>query len=84
MARISVVARADGRTVRIHGTLRASDLQRLEHACGPALEQRTPRLEIVIRGPVVTDGAAVAYLAHLHARGVTIRATPDQAPLAAS
>ncbi len=72
MARISVAATNSGRTVRIRGRLEAADLQRLERACGPALEQRAPQLELVLKDGTANDAAASAYLARLRARGAVI------------
>jgi hypothetical protein len=72
MARISVAARTGRRTVTVHGGLRAADLQRLERACGPALEHRVPALVVVMGGARVCDASAEAYLSRLRARGVVI------------
>ena len=72
MARMSVAARTGRRTGTVHGALRAADLQRLERACGPALEHRVPALVVVLDGARVGDAAAEAYLTRLRARGVVI------------
>lgn len=73
MVRISVVERAAGRTITIHGRLAAAHLKRLERACGPALEQRQLQLEIVLRDGEVQDPAARAYLDRLRQRGAAVR-----------
>jgi len=72
MVRISVADGAAGRTVTIRGKLAAADLKRLEHACGPALEQRQLYLQIVLRDGDVKDAAARAYLDRLQLRGARV------------
>jgi hypothetical protein len=72
MAHITVAANNTRRIVTIQGDLKAADLQRLERACGPALEQQRPELELVIRNGVIADSAAQAYVARLQARGVVL------------
>jgi hypothetical protein len=73
MAHISVTAKNSRRIVTVQGDLTAADLQRLERACGPALERQSPELELVIRNGVIGDSAAQAYVARLRARGVVVQ-----------
>ncbi len=73
MAEISVATTPHGRVVIVEGDLAAADLQGLEHACGPALEQARAHLEIVMRDGSIADASARAYLARLRVRGVVVR-----------
>jgi hypothetical protein len=72
VATISVANRASGYEVRVDGKLRAADLKRFEHACGPALEHKKLDLIIVLSEPSAMDAAAGAYLTRLEARGAVI------------
>jgi hypothetical protein len=58
--------------VIITGPLRASDLRRLERACGPALEQRELQLEIRLEDASDVDEASRAFLDGLTSRGATL------------
>ena len=72
MARISVTE-ADGRyRVSVRGRLSALDLQRLERACGPALEHKEVPLKLLLRGVTSIDEAASAFLDNLQARGALV------------
>jgi hypothetical protein len=73
MARISVEEGVERRIVIVRGSLTATDLQRLERACGRSLEERRPRLEIVLAGGGIADATAGAYVARLEARGAIVR-----------
>jgi len=73
MAEISVATTPRGRVVTVEGDLAAADLQGLERACGPALEQPRARLEIVMRHGSIADASARAYVARLQVRGVVVR-----------
>jgi hypothetical protein len=71
--RISVEETPAGRTVTLRGRLAAADLKRLEHACGPQLERRQMKLEIVLHDGRVADAAVLAYLERLQSRGARVR-----------
>lgn len=72
MARISMIE-VDGRyRVSVRGRLSALDLQRLERACGPALEHKKVPLELLLAGVTSIDDAASAFLERLQARGAVL------------
>lgn len=73
MARIAAAETAAGHTVTVRGRLVAADLQRLERACGPALEHRDLHLVIVFREATIGDAASRAYVDRLLARGAVLR-----------
>lgn len=73
MARISVSTARSGYQITVNGPLNATDLKRLEHACGPALERRSLPLEIVLRGGGACDETVRAYLERLRLRGASVR-----------
>ena len=72
MARISRIAKRGQYRVSIQGPLSVRDLGRLERACGRALEEREPRLEICLKRVDQMDEAARIFLQRLSARGVLI------------
>lgn len=79
MARIRTRQRGAVCEVTIEGPLAASDLRRLERACGRALEHAVPPLAIVLDSPP-SDAAAQTYLDRLGARGAVIeRRSPPHA-----
>lgn len=74
MANLRVRVR-DGRfLVIVTGPLAAVDLRRLEHLCGPALEQRQLPLELDISGVSAIDEPARLFLDHLARRGAVVSA----------
>lgn len=72
MARMRVRSNEGWYHVTITGRLAVRDLRRLEHACGPALEQRRPPLTVRLAAVADVDGSAEAYLDRLMARGVVV------------
>jgi hypothetical protein len=72
VARIRARVREGTRVVTIKGPLLASDLRRLEHACGPALERREIQLEIRLEDVSEVDEASRAFLDGLTSRGATL------------
>jgi hypothetical protein len=72
MARIRMTKRRGKYRVTVRGPLRASDLRRLERACGLALECAAPSLAILLDSFAV-DPIAGAYLERLEVRGAVIR-----------
>jgi len=64
----------DGRLrVTVTGRLVAGDLRRLEHVCGPALEQRQLPLEVDLAGMSAMDEPARVFLERLARRGALVR-----------
>jgi hypothetical protein len=72
MARIRPKQRGRACEVRIEGPLSASDLRRLEQACGRTLEQPVPPLVILLDSSP-SDAPAQAYLDRLRERGAVIQ-----------
>lgn len=72
MARITSKRLRDGYRVRIAGRLSATDLRRLERACGPALERHHLALAINVSAVTAMDGAADAFIGRLVARGARL------------
>lgn len=58
--------------VSIRGSLSVHDLGRLERACGPALEERQPPLEIDLTRVTTIDEAARLFLQRLMSRGAIV------------
>ena len=58
--------------IALKGRLAAADLQRLERACGSALQQKLVPLELDLRKVSSIDDSAQAYLDRLRARGARI------------
>ncbi|MGE0123747.1 MAG: hypothetical protein AB7U25_12480 [Vicinamibacterales bacterium] len=56
----------------VTGQLAAADLRRLEHLCGPALEQRHLPLELDLSGVSTMDEPARLFLDHLARRGAVV------------
>ena len=81
MAKISVVHAGASYRITLKGRLTASDLRRLERACGDALEHKLAPLELNIDHVLSIDNAARSYLERLRARGARIRGNLD-VPLA--
>ena len=77
MAKIFVVHSSEGYRITLKGRLMASDLGRLEHACGSALEQKLAPLELNVEQVLSIDHAARGYLDRLRARGARIQGTLD-------
>ena len=72
MARITSKRLRDGYRVRIAGRLSATDLRRLERACGPALERHTVALAINVSAVTTMDAAADAFIGRLLERGARL------------
>ncbi|HYY87280.1 MAG TPA: hypothetical protein VFA49_00675 [Chloroflexota bacterium] len=72
MARISISRVGDIYRITLKGRLSALDLQRLERACGSALQQKVVPLELDVNKVNSIDDAAQAYLDRLRARGARI------------
>lgn len=72
MARIMVTRAQGSLRIALEGRLSAGDLQRLERACGPALEHKLVPLELDLRRVQHIDAAARFYLERLRARGARI------------
>jgi hypothetical protein len=77
MAKIFVVHTTGGYRITLKGRLMASDLGRLEHACGSALEQKLAPLELNVEQVLSIDHAARGYLDRLRARGARIHGNLD-------
>jgi hypothetical protein len=72
VAHVSRIAEGGRCCVIVRGRLQASDLNRLEHLCGPALEHRTIPLDIHLEQVTEIDAAAQVYLDRLAARGAIL------------
>ena len=72
MARMWVKSKEGRFSVTIRGRLCGRDLRRLEHACGPALEQRLPPLTVRVAPNSDVDDCARRYLRHLAMRGAVL------------
>jgi hypothetical protein len=59
--------------VTVSGQLAAGDLRRLEHVCGPALEQSRLALELDLRDVTGMDEPARLFLDSLRRRGAVVR-----------
>jgi hypothetical protein len=77
MARIRRVRRHDGIRITIAGRLAASDMGRLEHACAPALTDRTAALDIDLRAATEVDASARAVLVRMALRGARVEFPAD-------
>lgn len=73
MARIRVRTAAGRYWVTVTGQLRGRDLRRLEHACGPALEQREAPLTLTLPGVRDIDEPVKAFLERLANRGAVLQ-----------
>jgi len=80
MARISQNRLKDHYCVTVSGRLSASDLRRLERACGPALEQHMVALELDASAVTDFDAASESFLRRLAERGARIRRAFDSHP----
>ena len=72
MATISVVRTGDRIRIVIAGRLKATDLKRLERACGHALQHQFVPLELNIERVTLIDESARTYLDRLRARGANV------------
>jgi hypothetical protein len=72
MARIWMKRSREGYRVTVAGHLGASDLRRLERACGPALEQRSVALQLDLSAVTGTDPVSDAFVGRLGERGARI------------
>ena len=72
MARICVKRSRKGYCVTIAGYLGATDLRRLERACGPALERRSVALQLDMAGMTGSDAVSDAFVGRLLERGARI------------
>jgi hypothetical protein len=72
VASIRVRVRGGKRRVTISGRLSATDLRRLERACGSALEHEEIPLEIRIRDAVAVDDVSRLFLNRLLKRGAVL------------
>lgn len=72
MARMRVIAVNGRYQVTVTGSLQGRDLRRLEHACGPALEQAQPPVTVRLASGTSMDAAAHAYLDRLMRRGAVV------------
>ena len=72
MARMWVKSVKGRYSVTISGRLRGRDLRRLEHACGPALEQKVAPLTVRVVPGSDLDESAQEYLDRLAARGALL------------
>lgn len=77
MARIWVRRTDEGYAVVVAGQLAASDLRRLERACGPALERRCVALEIDLSAVTATDASSEAFIGRLADRGARLLRSGD-------
>ena len=75
MARILVKFRGDRYWITLSGSLRATDLGRLEQACGTALESPQAPLTLELRGVTDVDEVARRFLHRLEERGAVLRQT---------
>jgi hypothetical protein len=57
----------------VRGSLSVRDLGRLERACGAALEEHDPPLEVHLKAVSSVDEASRMFLRQLAKRGVVIR-----------
>jgi anti-anti-sigma regulatory factor len=72
MARIRAARVRGGTRVSISGRLRASDMGRLEHACGDALTRHPLQLHLDLSQVTQMDDTATAVVARLRRRGAQI------------
>jgi hypothetical protein len=72
MARIRIARDGPRLRIRIAGRLTATDLRRLEHACGPALTTDRLSLELQLGRVTAMDRAAAAFVERMTERGATI------------
>jgi len=72
VAKFRVVRGRGTHRIAVRGPLRASDLRRLERACGPALESATVSVEIRLDPSVGVDEPARFFLDALRKRGAII------------
>jgi hypothetical protein len=56
----------------VRGLLAATDLRRLEQACGPALEHRELRLEVRLMDARIGDESTRLFLENLARRGAIV------------
>lgn len=64
--------------IRITGRLTRGDVRHLLHACGRALEQRPPPLEIQVADRAELDTGAIFVLERLRALGAVVTGLPDR------
>jgi predicted RNA polymerase sigma factor len=69
MARLRVRSAKGQYRVTVSGKFGGRDLRRLEHVCGPALEQPRPPLTVRLAADTTVDDIARAYLDRLMKRG---------------
>jgi hypothetical protein len=72
VANISVRIHQGKRRVTVRGHLVATDLRRLERACGSALEHRDLPLELYVGEVTEMDEACRFFLASLERRGAVV------------
>jgi hypothetical protein len=77
MAKTSVVRAGVSYRITLKGRLMASDLGRLERACGNALEHKLAPLELNVEHVLGIDDAARGFLDRLRARGARIQGNLD-------
>ena len=75
MARILVKFRGDRYWITLSGRLGATDLGRLEQACGTALESSQVPLTLELRGVTDVDEVADRFLHRLMERGAVVTRT---------
>lgn len=73
MARIRAIRRPTEIRVVVAGVLRAGDMRRLEHACGPALTSERADLIVDLERVTAIDGVAAAHLRYMEMRGAVIK-----------
>jgi hypothetical protein len=73
MARIATSYKNRKYRVSVRGSLSFRDLGRLERACGAALEEHSPPLEVHLEAVSSVDEASRMFLRQLAKRGVVIR-----------
>jgi hypothetical protein len=72
VARIRITRESDRLHVHIAGRLTATDLRRLEHACGPALTTARVSIELQLERVTDIDRAAAAFVERMTQRGATV------------
>lgn len=72
MARIRATRVRGGTKVHVAGHLRASDMRRLEHACGEALTRDPLQLHLDLTRVSDMDNTATAMVARLRRRGAQV------------
>ena len=80
MARIRTSKTSFSLRVVVTGTLAASDMRRLEHACASALTAQRAELVIDLTRVTGVDNVAAAHLRYIAQRGAVLETADDRRP----